>query len=75
MNSSYTIYDCTSIDVPTFVDTRGVISVMDKELPFQVKCIFWLHHIQDGKYRGCSCYARRYGDYGCSSRIVCGGLR
>ena len=40
------------IDVPTFCDERGGISVMDKELPFQVKRIFWLHHIKDGKDRG-----------------------
>ena len=25
---------------------------MDKELPFQVKRVFWLHHIQEGKDRG-----------------------
>ncbi|MBE6069654.1 MAG: WxcM-like domain-containing protein [Clostridium lundense] len=52
MNTSYTIHDCTLIDVPTFTDERGAISVMDKELPFQVKRVFWLHHIQEGKDRG-----------------------
>ena len=40
------------IDVPTFIDERGAISVMDKELPFEVKRVFWLHHIQEGKDRG-----------------------
>ena len=40
------------IDVPTFTDERGAISVLDKELPFQVKRIFWLHHILEGKDRG-----------------------
>lgn len=40
------------IDVPSFTDERGVISVMDKELPFQVKRVFWLHHIKGGKDRG-----------------------
>lgn len=40
------------IDVPTFTDERGAISVMDKDLPFQVKRVFWLHHIKDGKNRG-----------------------
>jgi len=25
---------------------------MDKELPFQVRRVFWLHHIADGKDRG-----------------------
>ena len=40
------------VDIPTFTDERGAISVMDKELPFEVKRVFWLHHIQEGKDRG-----------------------
>lgn len=52
MNCSFTIADCILVDVPTFTDERGAISVLDKELPFQVKRIFWLHHIKDGKDRG-----------------------
>ena len=52
MNTSYTIHDCTLIDVATFTDERGAISVIDKELPFEVKRVFWLHHIQEGKDRG-----------------------
>lgn len=52
MNIDYRVEDCTLIDVPTFTDERGAISVMDKELPFQVKRVFWLHHIQEGKDRG-----------------------
>lgn len=52
MNTSYTIHDCTLIDIATFTDERGAISVIDKELPFEVKRVFWLHHIQEGKDRG-----------------------
>lgn len=52
MNTSYTIHDCTLIDIDTFTDERGTISVIDKELPFEVKRVFWLHHIQEGKDRG-----------------------
>lgn len=52
MNLSFTIEDCRIVDVPTFTDERGVISVLDKELPFQVKRVFWLHHIKEGKDRG-----------------------
>lgn len=52
MNTSYTINDCTLIDIATFTDERGAISVIDKELPFEVKRVFWLHHIQEGKDRG-----------------------
>ena len=52
MDLDYTVKDCILIDVPTFTDERGAISVMDKELPFEVKRVFWLHHIKDGKDRG-----------------------
>lgn len=52
MNTDYSVKDCSIIDVPTFTDERGAISVMDKELPFQVKRVFWLYHIADGKDRG-----------------------
>lgn len=52
MNTSFTVQDCNIIDIPTYTDERGAISVMDKELPFQVRRVFWLHHIADGKDRG-----------------------
>ena len=52
MDLNYSVKDCITIEVPTFTDERGAISVMDKELPFQVKRVFWLHHILDGKDRG-----------------------
>ena len=52
MDTSYTVKDCILVDVPTFTDERGAISVLDKELPFQIKRVFWLHHINDGKDRG-----------------------
>lgn len=52
MNLNYTVNDCVLVDVPTFTDERGAISVMDKELPFSVRRIFWLHHINEGKDRG-----------------------
>ncbi len=52
MNTSYRIDDCILIDIPTFTDERGSISVIDRELPFEVKRVFWLHHINDGQQRG-----------------------
>lgn len=52
MYLNFTVKDCILVDVPTFTDERGAISVMDKELPFGVKRIFWLHHIVEGKDRG-----------------------
>ena len=52
MDLNYTVKDCELVDIPTFTDERGAISVMDKELPFEVKRVFWLHHINEGKDRG-----------------------
>lgn len=52
MDTHFTVKDCVWVDIPTFIDERGVISVMDKELPFEVKRVFWLYHIKDGKDRG-----------------------
>ena len=52
MDLSFSVKDCVVIDIPTFTDERGAISVMDKELPFQVRRVFWLHHIKAGKDRG-----------------------
>ena len=52
MNTDYSVEDCILVNVPTFTDDRGAISVMDKELPFQVRRVFWLHHIKEGKDRG-----------------------
>lgn len=52
METKYSVKDCTLIDVPTFTDERGAISVLDKELPFVVRRVFWLHNILEGKDRG-----------------------
>lgn len=52
MDTSYTVKDCVLVNIPTFTDERGAISVMDKELPFEVRRVFWLHHIIEGKDRG-----------------------
>ena len=52
MDTSFTVQNCNLIEIPTFTDERGAISVMDEELPFQVRRVFWLHHIADGKDRG-----------------------
>ena len=52
MIKDYFVKDCVFLEVPSFTDDRGTISVLDKELPFQVKRIFWLHHLMEGKDRG-----------------------
>lgn len=52
MNTNYSVKDCCIVDVPSFIDERGAISVLDKELPFMIRRVFWLHHIAEGKDRG-----------------------
>lgn len=52
MNTKYTIQDCTLIDVTTFTDERGSLSVLEKAQPFAPKRIFWMHHIGSDKERG-----------------------
>lgn len=52
MNIHFSVNDCKLFDVPTFIDERGAICVMDKELPFHVRRVFWLYNIEEGKDRG-----------------------
>lgn len=52
MNTNYSVKDCCIVDVPSFIDERGAISVLDKELPFMIRRVFWLHHIAEGRDRG-----------------------
>lgn len=52
MNNSYSVNDCILLNIKTFTEERGSISVIDNELPFEVKRVFWLYHIKDGKGRG-----------------------
>ena len=52
MNTNYTIQDCTLIDVTTFTDERGSLSVLENAQPFAPKRVFWMHHIAAGADRG-----------------------
>lgn len=52
MNTGFTIYDCTLIDVTTITDERGSLSVMENGVPFEAKRVFWMHHIAAGAERG-----------------------
>ena len=52
MDTTSSVKDCILVDVPTYIDERGAISVLDKKIPFQVKRVFWLHHIVEGMDRG-----------------------
>ena len=52
MNTNYTIQDCNLIDITTFTDERGSLSVLENAYPFAPKRIFWMHHIGPDKERG-----------------------
>lgn len=52
MNTIYTIQDCILIDVTTFTDERGSLSVLENAQPFAPKRIFWMHHIAADVDRG-----------------------
>ena len=52
MTSKYTIQNCTLIDVTTFTDERGSLSVLENGQPFVPKRVFWMHHIAAGAERG-----------------------
>lgn len=52
MKTNFYIKDCELIDVTTFTDKRGSLSVIEKEQPFVVKRVFWMHHIGADKERG-----------------------
>ena len=52
MNANYTIQDCSLIDVTTFTDERGSLTVLENAQPFLAKRVFWMHHIGAGQERG-----------------------
>lgn len=40
------------MDLPTFHDDRGFLTVWDKNVPFNVKRIFWIYNVPEGESRG-----------------------
>ena len=46
--------NCRWIDVRGAVDERGRLNFLEagRDLPFQPKRLFWLHHIASGQWRG-----------------------
>jgi len=49
-----TTRNCRWIDVPGAADTRGRVNFLElgKNLLFQPKRLFWLHHVASGQWRG-----------------------
>lgn len=52
MTLRYTVKDCTLIDVTTFTDERGSLSVLENSQPFVPMRVFWMHHIAADAERG-----------------------
>jgi hypothetical protein len=54
MHSRNSIYDCAVIQLPKIEDNRGNITVVEglKNLPFDVKRVFYLYDIPAGESRG-----------------------
>ena len=40
-----------TLDLPTFADGRGSLTVLENALPFQIVRSYWIYHV-DGKMRG-----------------------
>ena len=52
-NYSTTINDLKILDIPKIKDTRGNLSVIEKDLlPFSLKRVYYLYDIPSGAYRG-----------------------
>ena len=52
MTNNYSVKDCKLIDITTFTDERGSLSVLENDQPFIPKRVFWMHHITEGSVRG-----------------------
>lgn len=37
----------TVITLPTYTDTRGSLTVLDKVLPFEIKRIYWIYDLTE----------------------------
>ena len=49
-----TVYDCSIVELPRYENRAGNISIIEnlKDLPFEVKRIFYIYDIPAGKNRG-----------------------
>ena len=49
----YSIFDCSEINVPERNDDRGNLAVIQGDtIPFEIKRLFFIYEIPDGKNRG-----------------------
>lgn len=40
------------MNLPTFIDKRGTVTVWDNAVPFNVKRVFWIYNVPKGEARG-----------------------
>ena len=73
MSNTYSVKGCKLIDITSFTDDRGSLSVLENSQPFTPKRVFWMHHIADGAEWG-SHSVGRVGSIGCCSWLVCSGF-
>lgn len=54
INDSLSISDSLAVQLPEFKDDRGVLSFVEaeKHVPFEVKRVFWIYDVPQGKTRG-----------------------
>jgi len=49
----YTVSDCIPINVPTILDERGNLAVIQEDtIPFAIKRLFFIYEVPHGKSRG-----------------------
>ena len=55
-----TIKDCTILDIPKIIDTRGNLAVLENGfLPFDTKRVYYLYNVPAGAYRGGHAHIRQ----------------
>ena len=54
------ITDCKIIELPKIVDPRGNLSIIEqlKQIPFEIKRVYWIYDVPGGMDRGEHAYKR-----------------
>ena len=59
------ITDCKIIELPKIVDPRGNLSIIEqlKQIPFEIKRVYWIYDVPGGMDRGEHAYKENRGIY------------
>ncbi len=59
------ITDCKIIELPKIVDPRGNLSIIEqlKQIPFEIKRVYWIYDVPGGMDRGEHAYKENQGIY------------